>query len=766
MRLRLYGTVFAFAVALVACGGGGSGVIPGMGSLHGASGTSTSGPTTNKTTRAAISLYVPPAAQQDTHRKPFYISSGTQSFGVAVLPYGSTTTPGPSNAQIFPVATPSPCAVASGGGETCTLTVTAPIGTDVFYVGAYATASPGATTVPISAFISGAITISLSPSPGATPLSFTLNGVVYTVAVTVPSPDPGNTPNTEIESAGIPASVPLGITAEDASGHAILSAPSAPFYTPVVIDASPSSEGVTLSLNTSSPCGSSASGSSASIDCPGDLNAVVAKYDGTPHPDPSDHLYDTFAIAAASQPSPAPSTAYIVLGGNVLTPWPLVTASPGLEFGTGYLFAVSGGQLVYVNAGYQAAVAGTFTTSTETAGTAVQISQEGDFSDVALAPDGSLWFADYNGDLDCYTSIAAASGSPATVYPSDPVDDGELTTTAVMTDNAGNIWYSAWPEDVDSPPQDAGYFPSTACATPTSSPTPQFVLNGDTQADYMYGAAIANGNVAMVGSDDGALWVMNPSIAPTTIPSIAPVSGVNYGGGATADALGSLYALFETASTADAEKLAPGASALSELLTLPATTDYVESPAVFGPNGGAADRMAYVDVENDAVGIVEAVQSASPEPLEVFMPVVGNPMAVAYASGGGLYALGTDVLGNLDMDRIYNTTTWAGVPVDFGACSTYGGFTILERGDSGPFQVTATNGVIATVFSGTDHTFELEIPYDTTSFTITVADRNARTETYAESANANDDQQCDSARRRPVKVRRSALRHKLLTPVP
>jgi hypothetical protein len=753
MRLRLYGAVFAFAVILAACGGGGSGIIPGSNGSHGASGTSTSGPTTNKTTRAAISLYVPPAGQQDKHRKPFYISSGTQSFGVAVLPYGSTTTPGPSNAQIFPVATPSPCAIASGGGETCTLTVTAPIGTDVFYVGAYATANPGATTVPISAFISGAITISLSPSPGATPLSFTLNGVVYSVAVTVPSPDSGATPNAQVEPAGVATSVPLGITAEDASGHAILSAPSAPFYTPVVVDASPASEGVTLSLNTSSPCGSSASGSSASIDCPGDLNAVVAKYDGTPHPDPSDHLYDTFAIAATSQPSPAPSPAYVLLASNVLTPWQLATEMPDAYFYSVYLYTLASGQLVYAGSSDSYAYIGTFDPSTETAGTAVQNSNEADFNWLAIAPDGSTWFADTYGDLDCYAS-ATSTEQVATVYPNDPSPWGALGVTAVGADKAGNIWYSAYPQATSAPPQYAGYFPSTACATPASSPTPQFALSGDYDEDYLYTTAIANGSVAMQSEDYSSVYVMSTSTSPTTIPSMAPVSGNDSAGGITADPLGTLYALFYGDGGSDVEKLASGGSALTELWSLMGPTYSATDPTVFGPNGGAADRLAYVDGYDDAVGIVEAPLSASPNPIDAFLPVVGDPLAVTYSSGGGLYVVGYDVSDNLDMDRIYNTTTWTALPVLYGECSVSAGFTILERGDSGPFTITGTAGVTASALSGTDHSYFLSIPSGTESFTLTVVDKNQRTETYTETENPNDTAYCGGARRRPL------VRHK------
>ena len=146
MRLRLAWVLFALGVIVAGCGGGGKAAfVPST-----SAGSGGNAPTGAKTTRANIALYVPPANKQAASRKPFYISSNTQAFGVVVVPYPSTI-PSPlptTNLQIFPIATPSPCALASGGGETCNFTVTAPVGTDLFIVAAFATAAPnGNTTV-------------------------------------------------------------------------------------------------------------------------------------------------------------------------------------------------------------------------------------------------------------------------------------------------------------------------------------------------------------------------------------------------------------------------------------------------------------------------------------------------------------------------------------------------------------------------------------------------------------------------------------------
>ncbi|HUN28656.1 MAG TPA: hypothetical protein VMV65_02535, partial [Alphaproteobacteria bacterium] len=176
MRTLFTGCLFALALLVAACGGGGtSSFVP--------SGSNPGGNSSNATsTRAAMVMYIPPPARQAA-RKAFYVSPGTQSFGVLAVSVTSTATPNVINEQIFPVTTPSPCAAASGGGLTCTYEVTAPVGQDVFYVGAYAVTSPGPNAVPVSAWIAD-VNVSLSPAPGATPLSFVLNGVVYDVSVT------------------------------------------------------------------------------------------------------------------------------------------------------------------------------------------------------------------------------------------------------------------------------------------------------------------------------------------------------------------------------------------------------------------------------------------------------------------------------------------------------------------------------------------------------------------------------------------------------
>src|ERR1700685_2058099 len=123
MRTLLTGSLFALAVLVAACGGGGkSSVLP-----NAANPGSANQPPATKTANATIVLNIPPPSRQAS-RRPFYVSPGTQSLGALAVLATSTETPSPTNLTIYPVATPSPCAAASGGGYTCTLTVSAPIG--------------------------------------------------------------------------------------------------------------------------------------------------------------------------------------------------------------------------------------------------------------------------------------------------------------------------------------------------------------------------------------------------------------------------------------------------------------------------------------------------------------------------------------------------------------------------------------------------------------------------------------------------------------
>jgi hypothetical protein len=738
MRLRLCGLALVLGCAIAACGGG-TGIVPPGGGTTGSGGTTQGA----KTTRTTISLYVPPAAKQDQRRKPFYISSSTQSFGVAVFPYGSTTTPGPSNAQIFPVATPSPCSVPSGGGETCTLVVTAPVGNDVFYVGAFATASPSANSIPISAFVSGEITVSLSPSPGATPLSFTLNGIVYSVTVAVASPDPSNTPNTQVFVSLAATSAPLAITAYDATGSAVMSAPTGPFYSPIVINASPASEGVTLALNTTSPCGSSASGAQASIECASDLNAVTVSYDGTPHPDPSDHLYDTFTIAATAQPSPASSPATIVLASNVVT---YQVQSGNYAYG-GFLDTLSSGELLYVFQTEEGPYIGTFVPSTHTVNAPASLSTVEDPSSVAVAPNGTLWIIDSASTINCWSTVGAATsgGTPFSFSaPTDP-SDTQISAYALTVDSQNDVWIEGYGSGSN---EVAEFSAASGCPATAPSSYTWIAFLGDSGDSSPFVAPLAGGGIAW--SSNIGLYEATTGSSSSVSAIVPALAGANMGGGAMVDTAGNVYGLFANdGSSADIEKFASGVA--SELVQMVPTTPidqeypYPWGGAVFGP-AGAADRMAYVDTGTEELGLVDGVDT-TPDDYLAALVNVDTIFATTYNDNGAPYALYESYDSGsytIDISRVAQTKTWW-VPVStiYNSCNPPL-LSIDERAvDSGPFTLSISPSANATAapLSGSNTHDWLVVPQDgeTSTFSLTITDKNGRQQIIPTMTASGDD---------------------------
>jgi hypothetical protein len=765
--MRAFASIALFTLALVlaACGGGGgSRIVPGTTSNAG--GSIPNQPSTAKTTHASISLYVPPANKQNARSKPFYISPNTQAFAVYVEAYPSVAptglpSPQPSGIQIFPVATPSPCAVASGGGYACTLTVTAPVGTDLFIVAAINGTTLGPGTSPLSAFISGPITVSLSPSPGASPLAFTLNGVVNSVAVAVNSPDPGNTPNTQVFTVGIPASAPVAITAYDGSGNQVMSPATQPFFNPIVIQASPASDGLTLSLIGSSACGSSASGASATIDCAGDLGNVQVTYDGTPRPDPSDHLIDAFSVYSTTAPNPTPSPADFVLQSNIEN----YTLISGLgPSGSGsFIMRTATGAFVYVVESIDTNEwqLGTFDPGTATSSAPVQLTTANDIVSAALAPNGDVWVDD-NGPIDCYTE-SSGTASPSGLYPVVQPSGDPIWPSAVTVDTTGNLWWVGY--DEDNYQMYAGYFSvSAGCGATVPNPiVAQFTLSGDIGSvngpDVSPNLApLPSGGVAMATGPDTAtgLYIMSTSSGSTITPIAPALAGAFSSYGVAGDNAGNVYAGFWLdPGSPDIEKLASGGSNLSTLLYLPPSP----SPPPFpqpGPSGGLnafsasgpADRLMYGDGNYAALGIVESVQT-SPMPILVSLPNASEMLATVYNKNGGEYATNGDVAGNFNLTRALPTRTWsiANTALASGCNGTSALLTVLERGDSGPFTVTIppADGTAAQ-FPNADHDFLLSLS-NSGPFAVQVTDAHGRTETFTITT-ASGGSECGIAHRR------------------
>jgi hypothetical protein len=736
MRPQIVGLLVAIGALLAACGGGGKAMLPLIAQPSASAATT---PGQQATRRMAIVFNVPPASKQSKARKPFYVSPNTQSIAIAVIPNGSGT-PTPSELQVFPVTTPSPCATTGAGGETCTFNVSAPYGTDIFYVATFAVASPNpaSTTVPLASFVSGAIVIS-SPGPGPTPtpLTFTLNGIVNSVVLTVPNPDPSNTPNTQVFVAASPTAVPLGITPYDSSGAPILSDT---FLAPIPIIVTPQGEGVGLTLTSSSPCptsvGNTTPSSVVDVGCAADLANVMISYPGTITADANDHIVDTFSIAASQMASPAPSPANVVLASNVQTS---ALASSASGYNAGYLQTLPNNVIAYMlmSTSLTTAQYGTFDASTGTSSAPITLNGTTPSGFFTMS-DGSIWVSDeVNDELLCFTAGSGTATNTVNL-------SGFMTYASNVTFDGTKIWASGTgPAPSPTPSPDiVAYAPLTGtCTTGALAST---ALGGDIYGDSgLLMAPQTAGGILIDGLDDGGAWTVTPSGVATQLnPGFTPGSG--FGGGVSIDGTGVGYFLFNNTTTSYIMNLASGGNSLSQLVNVPSGNIYA-GLAAFGPNGGAADRIGYGDRSNAMLGVVEGPNSATPINI---LTTLGNAnftaigQAVAISTKGAGFVVYLDLTSNaVTLARTEFTTTWW-IPVT--TLPQRNILSIDERGDSGPFTLTPVGtppsclGTISTV-PGTDHDFYVPdlSGSSTCVVTLKVTDKNGRSQTVTVTGQPN-----------------------------
>lgn len=219
--------VIAFViVSLAACsGGGGSSPVP-------------SGPVPQRSSSAVFDISIP--AKSGKAVAPHYVSPSTQSLTISV---NGATAPAITQ-NVTP--TSSGCATSSGS-ITCSVSVTAPLGNDTFAVTLYS-----GTNATGSKLATGSVSAVIGNAP--TSVAITLDGVVDSVAIALANPMP---------PAGSAVTIPVAVTAKDASGATIIS-PGA--YNPAITLTDSDTSGHT-SLSTTTLTDSS--------------SAVTLKYDGS-----------------------------------------------------------------------------------------------------------------------------------------------------------------------------------------------------------------------------------------------------------------------------------------------------------------------------------------------------------------------------------------------------------------------------------------------------------------------------------------------------
>ncbi|HXM07482.1 MAG TPA: hypothetical protein VN936_08455, partial [Candidatus Acidoferrum sp.] len=409
---------------------------------------------------------------------------------------------------------------------------------------------------------------------------------------------------------------------------------------------------------------------------------------------------------------------------------------------------------------------GTFDPASGTASAAVPLPVASGVLSATTSASGNLWIVDAFGSsgssVSCYTSPSSGGSAVVSITPHAPNSD-PIRVSAIAIDNTGTFWYVGY--DYDEGGMYAGYFPvPSGCATPNPNPpVAQITLTNNSPADYFAAlTAIPGGGAAMIadGEYGHGVWVMTQT-GPTTVSPVAPVLSSPDGYGIAVDGAGTTYAGFSTGPTSDVETLASGGATLSTLLDLPPNPvgegmpDPQPSAALnaFSPTGGAADRLEYTDTGYEALGLIESVP-ASPMPILVSLPNSADVLPAAYNAHGGEYVLDVDANSNFNIVRAMPTKTWSVPNVSLNsACSSAALLTILERGDSGPFNVNipVTSGVTATQLPGADHDFWLSAS-GTVSFTATVTDAHGRTESFNVTSTPSG-LTCGAAHRRLVKHR-------------
>lgn len=199
----VFGLLCVLAAATIVGCGGGSGTanvapagLPGSGSQGVAA-----------TGSATFTLTIPARSSASTAgRAPAFVSPNAASIGVAIAT--GAASPGPATIANLSASSPN-CAAAAGGALTCTITVSAPAGSDTFVVTLYS-GQNGTGSVLSSATVTGTVTAAAANS-----IPITLNGTVASIAVSVTN---GN----NLIPGGYATTLPVVVTAKDAAGATIV----------------------------------------------------------------------------------------------------------------------------------------------------------------------------------------------------------------------------------------------------------------------------------------------------------------------------------------------------------------------------------------------------------------------------------------------------------------------------------------------------------------------------------------------------------------
>ncbi|HET7813271.1 MAG TPA: hypothetical protein VFL13_02730 [Candidatus Baltobacteraceae bacterium] len=680
---------------LAACGGGGSSL---------PSATTPSAPSTPATTpkqSVSFTLTVPPSSSSAVRTRK-YLPSQTQSFSIVETDNGGA----PGTPIVQNTAPGSPNCTSGPNGTTCTVTVAANIGSDVFTVNAYDAPNAGGNLL-ASGTVAGTVKAGVANS-----FPLTLTGQVASVALTTTEAFPK-----------VGTSTVIAVQAKDADNNTIIGSYNAPVTLSV--------NGANATLTQSSFATSSGSATLALASTQTAAFNVTASFNG-----------HTSNLAIA----PASNVIYYNVGSG---------ANDYMGFG---ITAGTDGNLYYTtgNANASAGNLGQFNPAT---GAFSEVATAGFPVDPYQTADGTVWVG-YNVYPSGYvakipagsfnaaslTPIALPTVSPApNSYGSKPRtiaqgSDGNL----YLTDTGNGVMYK---------------FASTAAAQSDITKVPLPRVTPPANPVYPAGSVITRAQGIAAGTD-GNLYIANNQYYAPSLEQYNPSTGAltnilaPYAPQAmdprfvAAGSDGNIYVSF-----ADQCSVSPCAGGLASYS--PATGAFTALGVPRGisePDHIAAGngQVAWADLADGGFGVYLPASNdlryyPTTSTAQILAGVdsagksIGGADGVAYANGElWVMSYGPQQRGGaLQIEHAVVTGAWSVLPSQ--SISLVGTglqnaqmVGLMENGSSGPFTTTTSNGSCASLQAvpGASHNFYL-VGSAAGNCTVTITDAHGRSESIA-----------------------------------
>jgi len=468
------GVVYALALVLSACGGGGGGSSPAPSTLVGGT-VPTSAPAPGGNGTLSFSIAIPsstgPAASS---RTPKYVSPSTASVTVTLA--GQTSPLVTAN-----LGATAPGCTAVAGGVTCSVSVTAPAGSNTFVITTY-NGTNGTGQQLSTARIAATVT-----QNATTQVALTLNGVVASTQVIL---------GTTTAPVGTPLAIAVTVNAYDQNGNLIVG--SGNFSSPITLTLTDPSGATSLSTTSVA-----APGTSVTLNYSGNsmASATITPSNAAPNGSatftPTGNVATTYAVLAGDNNylnvlSPGPAGDRAVWYGSNGRIGRMTTTGQVTEYTTGItdVYALApgtDGNMWFAQGG--AYLVGSITstgtvTMAATYNTGCGPGLCGYTNFMVPGPDGNVWFSDDNGYVGMVTTNGIVTEWSITNLPGWPGGGSEPNQIAF----SGNTLYLA---------DEYGWVDAIAISGAGAASAPTGVVQvANPAAGAVYGLAIGpDGNV-------------------------------------------------------------------------------------------------------------------------------------------------------------------------------------------------------------------------------------------------------------------------------